>query len=265
MTKRGESMVSELETLCSIARGAGVRIMEIYSGQFETEMKADKSPLTTADKVSHRIIEEGLQKHFPGIPILSEEGKSIPYATRKNWERFWLVDPLDGTKEFINRNGEFTVNIALVEGQRPVFGVVYVPALDKLYFGSKGAGAWRQESKGAPEPISVRQPDPVGGEVVVMSRSHPSAELDQYLKTVQVAGVFSVGSSLKFCAVAEGTADLYPRLGPTMEWDTAAGQAVVEAAGGHLRTLTGGLLLYNKKSLLNEFFIVQGRRQEFSD
>ncbi len=249
-------MPIDIESICQIAKDAGVAIMRVYEGQIEVEMKDDKSPLTAADKASHQVIVAELAKLYPEIPILSEEGKGIAYADRKNWQRFWLVDPLDGTKEFIKRNGEFTVNIALIETGVPVLGVVYVPAQDKLYSGIKGQGAWTQQGQAEQIAISVRRPEPQKGMTVVMSRSHPSPELDAYLRTIKVADAISVGSSLKLCVVAEGKADLYPRLGPTMEWDTAAGHAVVEAAGGQVKTPEGGPLLYNKENLLNSFFIV---------
>ena len=232
--------------------------MEIYAGDHDVEFKDDRSPLTAADKASHDVIMAGLRQHFPEIPILSEEGKDIPYAERKDWQRFWLVDPLDGTKEFIKRNGEFTVNIALVEAGRVVAGVVYVPAQDRMFFGRVGDGAWRVDDGNEAMAINVRKADHEGGLTVVMSRSHPSPELADYLKDITVSEALPVGSSLKFCVVAEGRADLYPRLGPTMEWDTAAGQAVVEAAGGTVRQVNGSTLHYNKENLLNPFFIVKG-------
>lgn len=232
--------------------------MEIYNGEITVEIKDDKSPLTAADKASHAVIVAGLQELTPDIPVLSEEGKDIPYEVRRNWRRFWLVDPLDGTKEFIKRNGEFTVNIALIEGQESVLGVVYVPAQDKMFWGGRGQGAWCREGQGEAVAIQVRKADPEKGLTVVMSRSHPSPELEEYLKDIKVADALPVGSSLKLCAVAEGRADLYPRLGPTMEWDTAAGHAVVEGAGGTVKTPEGMPLLYNKENLLNPFFIVEG-------
>jgi len=241
-----------------IAKDAGAAIMEFYNGDFEIELKGDDSPLTCADKASHKVIVAVLQKHFPDIPILSEEGKDISYDERKNWQRFWLVDPLDGTKEFIKRNGEFTVNIALIENQAPVAGVVYVPAQDKLYWGCKQEGAWTKMGAEPQRKISVKKPDLEKGLTVVMSRSHPSPELEEYLKEIRVAEALPVGSSLKLCTVAEGRADLYPRLGPTMEWDTAAGHAVVVAAGGSVKTSDGEVLSYNKKNLLNPYFIVKG-------
>ena len=265
-----------LNLICHIARKAGDAIMVVYDGDHAVEYKDDKSPLTAADKASHEVIVAGLQKNFPNIPILSEEGKNIPYEERKGWDLFWLVDPLDGTKEFIKRNGEFTVNIALIKNQQPVLGVVYVPVQEKLYLGVVGEGAWVQEQGSrcqesgrtlepetsnlvpAFQPIQVRVADKEQGLTVVMSRSHPSPELEEYLKNIKVAEAMPVGSSLKLCAVAEGKADLYPRLGPTMEWDTAAGHAVVLAAGGKINTPSFEALTYNKKNLLNPYFIVEG-------
>jgi 3'(2'), 5'-bisphosphate nucleotidase len=247
-----------MEKICKIARDAGAAIMSVYEGDHAVEFKDDNSPLTAADRASHDIIVRGLKKHFPDIPVLSEEGRDIPYAQRKDWSRFWLVDPLDGTKEFIKRNGEFTVNIALVEGKTPVMGVVYVPAQDRMYFGVEGKGAFRQEGDKPLEPIRVRTPDLSAGLTVVMSRSHPSAELEDFLRDIHVAEALAVGSSLKLCAVAEGKADLYPRLGPTMEWDTGAGQALVYAAGGKVVQVDGSPLEYNKENLLNPYFIVSG-------
>jgi len=248
-----------LDLVNAIARDAGDAIMEIYAGDFNVELKGDESPLTCADKASHEVIVRGLRDAYPPIPILSEEGKDIPYPERSGWSRFWLVDPLDGTKEFIKRNGEFTVNIALVEDGAVVAGVVYVPAQKTLYFGEKGKGAWKQEDGREPVRIEVRESDATGGLTVVMSRSHPSPELAEYLKDVNVAEALPVGSSLKLCVVAEGKADLYPRLGPTMEWDTAAGHAVVEAGGGTVTQVDGTPLRYNKENLLNPYFIVKGR------
>lgn len=246
-----------IEIVCKIAKQAGTVIMDIYgTDDFAVEYKDDNSPITVADKASHEVIMAGLKKHFPEIPILSEEGADIPYEVRKGWRKFWLVDPLDGTKEFIKRNGEFTVNIALIENKIPIAGVVYVPAQDKLYWGIKGQGAWIQQGEKESEKIHVRQSNHEKGLTVVMSRSHPSPELEAYLKNVKVAEALPVGSSLKLCVVAEGKADLYPRLGPTMEWDTAAGHAVVVAAGGTVKTPAGELLDYNKENLLNSYFVV---------
>lgn len=246
-----------LKELADIARDAGAAIMEVYtSGDFDVELKDDNSPLTRADRASHEVIDKGLREIFPDIPILSEEGTATPYAERSQWERFWLVDPLDGTKEFIKRNGEFTVNIALIEKGAPILGVVYVPAQELLYVGRVGEGAWRQQGQNPVEAISPRTPQKDDGLAVVMSRSHPSPELEAYLQQITVAEAVPVGSSLKLCVVAEGRADLYPRLGPTMEWDTAAGHAVVEAAGGQVLAPGGKPLRYNKENLLNPYFIV---------
>jgi 3'(2'), 5'-bisphosphate nucleotidase len=245
--------------VCTIARNAGAAIMQIYAGDFNVELKDDNSPLTCADRASHEVIMAGLRQAYPEIPILSEEGRDIPYGKRCDWSRFWLVDPLDGTKEFIKRNGEFTVNIALIEECRVAAGVVYVPAQDKTYLGVRGQGAWLRVGDQDPAAIRVREADYVAGLTVVMSRSHPAPELQSYLQDIKVTEALPVGSSLKLCVVAEGKADLYPRLGPTMEWDTAAGHAVVEAAGGTVCQVDGTPLSYNKENLLNPFFIVRGR------
>ena len=252
-------MQIDINKVCTIAKSAGQAIMSVYDGDHAVEYKDDKSPLTAADKASHEVIVAGLQQHFPMIPILSEEGADIPYAERKGWSRFWCVDPLDGTKEFIKRNGEFTVNIALIENGLPVAGVVYVPVQDKMYHGTAESGCWLSEAGKDPVQIKVREANQEAGLTVVMSRSHPSPDLEAYLKDIKVAEVMPVGSSLKLCVVAEGLADLYPRLGPTMEWDTAAGHALVEAAGGTVVQSDGVALVYNKENLLNPYFIVTGK------
>ncbi len=247
------------DQVVDLARRAGDAILAVYNGpDFDVEAKADDSPLTAADRAAHRVIEDGLRRLTPDIPLLSEEGRDIPHAERRHWDRFWLVDPLDGTKEFIKRNGEFTVNIALIESGRPAWGVIVAPALDTTYVGTVGDGAWKQQGDGQRQPLLVQAPTPGGGHAVVKSRSHPSGELATFLETIAVAESVPVGSSLKFCAVAEGRATLYPRFGPTMEWDTGAGQAIVEAAGGCvvLTDRRDTPLRYNKESLLNPFFIV---------
>lgn len=244
--------------VCRVVQHAGAAIMEVYQGGYTVVQKQDESPLTSADRLSHEVIAEMLADRFPDIPVLSEEGANIPFEVRAQWRRFWLVDPLDGTKEFIKHNGEFTVNIALIEDGVPVFGVVYAPARQILYWGAQGSGAFMQQGDDPPVAIQVRQIAMNSGLTVVMSRSHPSPELEMFLKEYHVAEALPVGSSLKLCVVAEGKADLYPRLGPTMEWDTAAGQAVVEAAGGTVCGLDGIPLRYNKQNLLNQFFVVQG-------
>lgn len=245
----------EIQKILAIARRAGAAIMEIYGGEHQVETKADDTPVTAADKAAHRVIVASLQEATPEIPILSEEGADIPYAERRGWRRFWLVDPLDGTREFIKRNGEFTVNIALIEDCRAVLGVIYAPALDRLYWGGDDIGAWLQGAGCEPRRLHVRRTEQAQGLTVVMSRSHPSPDLDEYLQTIDVAEILAVGSSLKLCALAEGKADLYPRLGPTMEWDNAAGQALVEAAGGQVRGLDGQPVRYNKPDLRHPWFV----------
>lgn len=254
-------MEINIKDLLNIAKLAGDEILKIYNDETlfnAVDYKADDSPLTLADKASHKIIEKELIKLYPSIPILSEEGKSIDYNTRKNWNMFWLVDPLDGTKEFIKRNGEFTVNIALIRDKYPIMGVIYVPATNTFYFGnSLLTEAYKQVGTAEPKPLEVNQKDE--NRIAVQSRSHASDEEDEVMKKYKVTDSISVGSSLKFCMVAEGKADLYYRHGPTMEWDTAAGQAVLEAAGGKvLRMDSRERFYYNKEVLRNESFICFG-------
>jgi len=259
---------------------AGEPILEVYRGELQVEYKDDRSPLTLADTRSHAVIAAGLAD--TGIPVLSEEGRDIPFAERSRWRRLWVVDPLDGTKEFVKRLGEFTVNIALVEDGRPQLGAVFVPVANRLYFGALGEGAFRLDD---PQTIAaLRAPGPAGEAtealarlkaaaarlpldtqdhspfVIVGSRSHATPELHAFVeeKRRELGAVefISAGSSLKYCLVAEGAADVYPRLGPTMEWDTAAGQAIVEAAGARLvRWDTGAPMTYNKQNLLNPFHV----------
>jgi 3'(2'), 5'-bisphosphate nucleotidase len=220
--------------------------------------KSDDSPLTRADLASHDLITAELSGLWPDIPILSEESVDIPWETRQNWQQYWLVDPLDGTKEFINHNGEFTVNIALIRDHQSVMGVVYVPVTDTSYFGARGPGAWYQHGKEAATPIGVRLPAAQPA-VIVGSRSHANPELASQLQRLGPHELTSMGSSLKFCRIAEGLADFYPRLGPTCEWDTAAAQAVVEAAGGRVVKIDGSALDYNGKAIyLNPYFFVFG-------
>jgi len=259
---------------------AGQAILEVYQTDFEVETKADNSPLTLADRRAHDIIKACLKSH--GLPSISEEGRHLPYEARRGWPLLWIVDPLDGTKEFVKRNGEFTVNIALVEGQRPVLGVVYAPVLDCLYFGSVEIGAYKlvaarkhafftQDAPGFEDRWGVLKPSAVklplrrdGGRAytVVGSRSHATPELKAFVdrKRAEMGSVefIAAGSSLKICLVAEGTADIYPRTGPTMEWDTAAGQAVAECAGARVYAFDSGTpLVYNKPDLLNPWFVVE--------
>jgi 3'(2'), 5'-bisphosphate nucleotidase len=246
-----------MDALCKLAVRAGGAIMEVYGTDFEVEYKPDDSPLTRADKLSHSIISEGLVRLYPDVPVISEEGKGVPFDTRRDWRVFWLVDPLDGTKEFVKRRPDFTVNIALVEDGRLTAAVIYAPARDTLYWASDEAGAWKSEKGARPVRINTRRPAPGEGSTVAQSRSHPSEKLAEFLKSVNVKSSISMGSSLKFCMVAEGAADLYPRMGPTWEWDTAAGQCIVEHAGGSVTALDGGPLRYNKPDLLNGGFIVR--------
>ena len=248
-----------LEAACEIAREAGRAILDVYGrSDFAVSRKSDDSPLTEADQVAHRIITRELAKLDGNIPILSEESRPAEHATRRSWSRYWLVDPLDGTKEFLKRNGEFTVNIALVDGDRAVVGAVHAPVLDRLYSGVVGLGAWRTDSGGTPEPIAVRSTAATPLRVVG-SRSHPSPELAAYLAGLPAHEITDMGSSLKICLVAEGTADVYPRLGPTSEWDTAAAQAILESAGGRMIDLAGRALRYNTKDdLLNPHFLAFG-------
>jgi 3'(2'), 5'-bisphosphate nucleotidase len=243
-----------------LAQRAGDEILSVYGEQFEVTHKSDQSPLTLADLRSHEIIVQGLHALTPDVPVLSEEASDIPYEQRRQWTRYWLVDPLDGTKEFVSRNGEFTVNIALIENHVPTLGVVHVPVTSTTYTGAAGVGAFRKVDAEAAQPVSVRTPaaSPLR---IVGSRSHRGDSLDQYLPRLAPYELIAVGSSLKFCLVAEGNADFYPRFGPTSEWDTAAAQAIVEAAGGAVVKTDGERLRYNTKAeLLNPHFLVYGDR-----
>ncbi len=249
---------------------AGNEILKVYnSDNFDVEIKNDKSPLTRADKNAHQKIMEYLTN--TDIPVLSEEGRNIPYDERKNWQQLWIVDPLDGTKEFIKRNDEFTVNIALIENHKPVFGVIFVPVTGELYFGIKQKGAYKLNTsdinilKTDIETLitkAVKLPQKTERKfTVVASRSHLSPETEQFINKLkkEYSELISIsrGSSLKLCAVAEGSADVYPRFAPTMEWDTAAGQAIVEASGAVVSQVSGEPVVYNKQDLLNPWFIVK--------
>jgi len=247
-----------LENTTAIARLAGARILEVYETEFAVQSKDDDSPLTAADLAAHQCIKDGLAELTPVLPLLSEESRTLPWAERSSWRSYWLVDPLDGTKEFVKRNGEFTVNIALVHDHEAVLGVVHVPVSGVTYSAARGVGAFRQQEGGARLPISVQTPasHPLR---VVGSRSHPSPDLAAYLGLLGDVETVAMGSSLKFCLVAEGRAAIYPRLGPTSEWDTAAAQAVVECAVGRVLTDGGIPLAYNSKdAILNPFFVVLG-------
>jgi 3'(2'), 5'-bisphosphate nucleotidase len=282
-------LADHLKTALLAALEAGQAILEIYNGEFDVQYKDDRSPLTLADKRSHDIIVRHLSaRNGANLPILSEEGRDIPFQERKKWSHFWLLDPLDGTKEFIKRNGEFTVNIALIHGTRPILGIIYVPVKGLFYFAATDLGAYKSEKhdlltvikdnggkKGATGFVnaiidrSIKLPyqdshAAASGShlTIVGSRSHPTKDLEDFVekmrKKYKSVEFLSAGSSLKLCLVAEGKADVYPRLGPTMEWDTAAGQFIVEQAKGSvLNFATNEPLQYNKKDLLNPWFIVR--------
>ncbi|MBC8552767.1 MAG: 3'(2'),5'-bisphosphate nucleotidase CysQ [Candidatus Brocadiales bacterium] len=262
------------------AKRAGEAILDVYDSDFEVEQKDDKSPLTLADKRSHEIIENVLEQTITvnnsTVPILSEEGKEPPYNERKKWEYFWLVDPLDGTKEFVKKNGEFTVNIALIHKHKPVLGIIYIPVKDIFYFAATNFGTYKLENSAIltddlsiEELIDKSQRLPLNSNnkttiTVVGSRSHTSEEFSEFVRRLNEkygnVEFISSGSSLKLCLVAEGKADVYPRFGPTMEWDTAAGQAIVEQAKGTvIETQANEPLNYNKSNLLNPFFIASGQ------
>ncbi|MGI9223179.1 MAG: 3'(2'),5'-bisphosphate nucleotidase CysQ [Woeseiaceae bacterium] len=247
-----------IEPIVALAREAGDAILEVYATDFDVQSKDDESPLTQADLASHRCIVAGLEAQTPELPIISEESGLPGFDERGRWSRYWLIDPLDGTKEFVNRNGEFTVNIALIEAGTPVFGVVHVPVQGKTYVGCEGHGAELRTGERPAQKIRVADTSasPVR---VVGSRSHRGASLDAFIRNLGDCDLVPMGSSLKFCVVAEGGADVYPRLGPTSEWDTAAAQAVVEQAGGAVVTLDGKPMMYNQKEdILNPYFMVVG-------
>lgn len=244
--------------IIQLAREAGKAIMAIYERDFSVEEKDDKSPLTEADLASHNTIVKGLESLTPDIPVLSEESSEMPWSERQQWSRYWLIDPLDGTKEFIKKNGEFTVNIALIDNGEPVWGVVDAPALEWTYYGgSAQQGSWKEQG-GQVHTIEVTElPEGRSGWRIVGSRSHQSEEFREFIERFDSPTIKSMGSSLKICLVAEGEADLYPRLGPTSEWDTGAAHAVLAGAGGKLiEAESGASLHYNQKeSVLNPYFI----------
>ncbi|MEJ5992471.1 3'(2'),5'-bisphosphate nucleotidase CysQ [Ramlibacter sp. PS3R-8] len=261
MTKEGsEVRVTRelLEQVVQVVRAAGAEVMKVYATDFQAVNKADASPVTLADERAEALITPRLRAVAAGVPVVAEEAVSagdVPQIGRM----FWLVDPLDGTKEFISRNGEFTVNVALIEDGRPVLGVVYAPALEQLWAGGPGLGSFVEEG-GERRPIACRN-TPADGLTVVASRSHGDASaLDAFLAGRKVAASISVGSSLKLCQVAQGSADVYPRLGRTMEWDIAAGHAVVLGAGGTVDCVQGGPLLYGKPGFDNPHFACWGQR-----
>jgi 3'(2'), 5'-bisphosphate nucleotidase len=249
-----------IDALVAIVDAAGREIMKVYGSDFEVASKADASPLTQADLASHRLIRDALRDLTPNVPVLSEESNAPDFATRQSWNRYWLVDPLDGTKEFVNRNGEFTVNVALIEGHRAVLGVVGVPALNVTYTGDVALRRAERRDREGTRAIAARRMDRARELIVVASRSHGGERLELFIEELSrrfgSVDRTPVGSSLKLCILAEGRADLYPRLGPTSEWDIAAAHAVLQAAGGSVWTFDREQLMYNtKESLLNPEFI----------
>ena len=251
----------DINIINRIAIEAGNKILEVYnSDDFNVEIKGDDSPLTRADKLANEVIVKGLKENYPSIPIITEEEKALPYETRKQWSTCFLVDPLDGTKEFIKRNGEFTVNIALIENHKVTEGVIYVPVLEELYYTENGKAYLSVKGAQATE-IGVnnfKMSD--NGLRLVCSRSHMSDEVKAYVEKFEQPETVSMGSSLKFMLIANNKADIYPRLAPTMEWDTGAAQAILEAAGGTVIDQgTGEPMKYNRENLLNNHFIAFGK------
>jgi 3'(2'), 5'-bisphosphate nucleotidase len=239
-----------------VADEASEKVLRIYQSDFKVSYKEDESPITAADVASHEIIVKGLHNISRDIPILSEEGAQAPWEERRHWRRFWLVDPIDGTKEFTQRTGEFTVNIALIEGGEPVMGVVTAPALKEAFWGIKDEGAHKRDRNGRIHRIRVSEPQ--DSKRVVASKNHLNDETRAFIETLGAHQTVQAGSSLKFCRIAEGHADIYPRMGPTSEWDTAAANAVLLAAGGNVHTLEGQPLEYGKEDVLNPYFIAAG-------
>lgn len=258
MNSSPETLVADV---CDIARDAAAAILKVYARDFDVESKEDRSPLTEADLAAHHIIVDGLRALTPGWPILSEESATIDWSERRQWTRYWLVDPLDGTREFVKRNGEFTVNIALIEAGNPVLGVVQAPVSEEIAWASKGRGAWMAIGKGDARRCHTRtRADPL---IVAGSRSHGNPRLADMMQRVGPHEITALGSSLKFLRIAAAEADLYVRLGPTSEWDTAAAHCVLEEAGGAVTDLQGRPLRYNaKESLLNPEFIACGDKEQ---
>ena len=254
-----------IASLIVISRLAGDAILNIYnqSDTIDIDYKVDNSPLTLADKNSHSVIEKELSNLTPNVPILSEEGTQTNFEVRKNWNIFWLIDPLDGTKEFIKRNGEFTVNIALIENGVPTIGVVYAPKLDILWYGSDITGSIKIEKNNIKKNIHVKRKNKNDLLNIVVSRSHLNPLIKKFVEQFKNIKLIAIGSSIKICYVADGTADLYPRLGPTMEWDTAAAHAVIKFAGGDLLDFDSNQsLMYNKENLLNPKFLAIEKNNE---
>ncbi|ROQ47081.1 3'(2'),5'-bisphosphate nucleotidase [Marinobacter sp. 3-2] len=247
---------SILPDVIKVADQASEKVLHIYQSDFKVSYKADDSPITAADTAAHDIITQGLRRISRDIPILSEEGKDIPWEERKHWRRFWLVDPIDGTRDFTQRTGEFTVNIAMIEDGEPVMGVVIAPALKEAYWGVVGEGAHMRDRTGKVHRISVAEPKNI--KRVVASKNHLNPETRAFIDKLGEHELVQAGSSLKFCRIAEGHADIYPRMGPTCEWDTGAAQAVLVAAGGKVQAVDGKPLKYGKQDVLNPYFIAAG-------
>ena len=247
-----------IKKLIKISKNAGDAIMDIYESDFDVNLKSDQSPLTKADILSNKIICQSLKKITPDIPILSEESSDIAYHERSKWNQYWLIDPLDGTKEFIKKNGEFTTNIALIFENRPIYGMIHVPASNEIFWGSKEMGSYhlKGDSLSDMKKISASQ-EKKDSLRIVSSRSHPSGGLKILLEKLEKFELVRVGSSLKFCLIAKGEADCYPRLGPTCEWDTAAGEIIAESAGANIVNLENKTMKYNhKENYLNPHFLV---------
>jgi 3'(2'), 5'-bisphosphate nucleotidase len=257
----------KIDDIINIALKAGDVIMDIYKKDFNVVYKNDNSPLTEADKKSNAIICSRLKETYPEIPIISEENKEIPYDTRKSWECYWLIDPLDGTKEFIKKNGEFTVNIALIKKNRPIIGVIYAPALNLLYYAEEGNGAFKINDKGQKHKLPLYDNKSENSIKVISSKSHFNVETERFINNLRNhyknVELLSKGSSLKICLVAEGAADIYPRLGSTMEWDIAAGDIIALEACKKLYKYKDGKIedsfVYNKKDLVNSWFVIKDK------
>ncbi len=245
--------------VCKIAQSAGEKILEIYNQEeFDINIKYDNSPVTEADLISHQIIESGLKKITPNIPILSEESEPIDYEIRKNWKQFWLVDPLDGTKEFIGRTGEFSINIALIENNRPILGVIFAPILNTYYYASIFTDSSKKIENNNPIKISCKKINKNNIKIAVSRRHDDDERVKEFMSSLSAKNIelILMGSAIKICAVAEGLVDIYPRFGPTSEWDTAAGQIILERSGGKILNLNDNNSLdYNKKDLINPNFL----------
>lgn len=251
---QNDFFIAQIDQLHTCIADAGEAIMHIYENEdFEIEYKKDASPLTKADKAAHLILQKGLSLLTPDIPVLSEESKLVPYETRRKWPLYWCVDPLDGTKEFINRNGEFAINVALIKNNQPVAGIIYAPVTKIFYYGMDGFGSWKKNPFGTSVLLENKEiPKTI---TAVGSRSHAHAEEQRILEIYEVNNFISIGSALKFCMIAEGMAQIYCRVGPTMEWDTAAGHAILNNANCELTLLNGNTFQYNKPELVNPGFI----------